>query len=105
MKRWRWNRTGNCDCEKCQFDPAWVTNTDLADVVSDSAVVDDVQSIFDCVVVALSPLEGLFVTQLNVQKKKQAQHSQIYTISPYFSSLTVYEGSWSLSVINTLIPV
>lgn len=40
----------------------WLSNTDLADVVGDSAVVDDVQSVFDCVVVALSPLKGLFVT-------------------------------------------
>lgn len=47
---------------KHSLDFSWVSNTDLADVVSDSAVVDDVQSIFDCVVVALSPLEGLFVT-------------------------------------------
>lgn len=59
---------GKYDREKCQFNSVWVPSTDLADVVSDSAVVDDVQSVFDRVVVALSPLEGLFVTQLNVQK-------------------------------------
>lgn len=44
------------------FDSSRVSKTDLADVVGDSAVVDDVQSIFDCVVVALGPLKGLFVT-------------------------------------------
>lgn len=75
---------GKYGCEKCQFDSwVWVTSTDLADVISDSAVVDDVQSIFDRVVVALSPLEGLLVTQLNVQKK-QVQHSPIYTVATFF---------------------
>lgn len=39
-------------------------STDLADVVSDSAVVGDVQSVLDCVVAALGELKGLFVTQL-----------------------------------------
>lgn len=91
------------DCEKCRFDSVWLTNTDLADVVSHSPVVDDVQSIFDRVVVALSPLEGLFVTQLNVQSKNQVQHSQIYTMLPHFSFIN--EGSitssLSLSVINS----
>ena len=39
---------------------------DLADVISDSAVVGDVQGILDCVVVALRELKGLFVTQLKM---------------------------------------
>lgn len=96
---------GKYDCEKCPFDSVWVTNTDLADVVSDPAVVDDVQSIFDRVVVALGPLEGLFVTQLNVQNKNQVQHRQIYTMLPHFSFIIVYEGSiassLSISIINS----
>lgn len=39
-------------------------SADLADVVGDSAVVGDVESILDCVVAALGELEGLFVTEL-----------------------------------------
>lgn len=42
---------------------------DLADVVSDSAVVDDVQSILHCAVVALGKLEGLFVAQLKTRRQ------------------------------------
>lgn len=37
-------------------------STDLADVVSDSAVVGDVQSILDRLVATLGELKGLFVT-------------------------------------------
>lgn len=49
-----------CGCKVKQLSlPA-----DLADVIGDSAVVDDVQSIFVCVVVALGKLKGFLVTQL-----------------------------------------
>lgn len=37
-------------------------SADLADVVSDPAVVGDVQSVLDRVVAALGELKGLFVT-------------------------------------------
>lgn len=37
-------------------------SADLTDVVSDSAVVGDVQSVLDRVVVTLGELKGLFVT-------------------------------------------
>lgn len=94
---------GKYDREKCPFNSVWVPSTDLADVVGDSAVVDDVQSVFDRVVVALSPLECLFVTQLNVQKQKNRFNTATFTLSPHFSFIN--EGSktssLSLSVINS----
>lgn len=43
--------------------------SDLADIVGDSAVVDDVQSILDCTVVTPGELEGLLVAQLEIKKK------------------------------------
>lgn len=47
---------------------------DLADVISDSAVVGDVQSILDCVVVAFGELKGLFITQLKKRITKCEHH-------------------------------
>lgn len=43
--------------------------SDLTDIVGDSAVVDDVQSILDCTVVTPGELEGLLVAQLEIKKK------------------------------------
>lgn len=42
--------------------------SDLTDIVGDSAVVDDVQSILDCTVVTPGELEGLLVAQLEIKK-------------------------------------
>jgi len=41
---------------------------DLADVIGDFAVADDVQGILVCVIVALGELEGFLVTQLKTRR-------------------------------------
>lgn len=47
-----------------------ISVTDLTDVVSDSTVADDVQSILDCVVVTLGKLKGLLIAQLETHQHK-----------------------------------
>lgn len=68
--------------------------TDLADVISDSAVVGDVQSILDCVVVALGELKGLFVTQLKMWRTKCVRYSsQLYNYKVIFIVSFLYQSS------------
>lgn len=59
-----WDKDRWAKAKKASADKITVSfrSTDLADVVSDSAVVGDVQSILHRVVAALGELKGLFVT-------------------------------------------
>lgn len=50
-----------------------ISVADLTDVVSDSAVAEDVQSILDCVVVALRKLKRLLITQLKKHKDRKGK--------------------------------
>lgn len=48
-----------------------ISTADLANVISDPAMVSDVQSILDCVVVSLGKLKGFFVAQLKKRRRKR----------------------------------
>lgn len=53
----------------CDYDLGGNLAPDLADVVGELAVADDVQSILVCVVVALGKFKSLLVAQLNINKQ------------------------------------
>lgn len=48
-----------------------ISTADLANVISDPAMVSDVQSILDCAVVSLGKLKGFFVAQLKKRRRKR----------------------------------
>lgn len=67
------SETASKFCQQCAFRNKLMSY--LADVVGDPAVVGDVKSILDCVVVALRELKGLFVTQLKTHiRRVNANH-------------------------------